>query len=183
MRTDGCASAFAGISPGSAKPTSRPAACICVPSACCLSGWRRPMNSGPHRRSRGRRRRRGRGGRFQSTTRSARANLCAVAHYIPEFLLWLFVINHGIAFGAGLYEQRIIIPQWFSRSSESRVRVNRAAMRNPDVGRQFWAFVSTGPLTLLTLANLVVAWQSFGPRHDWWLGAAVITLIERVATF
>jgi len=106
-----------------------------------------------------------------------------VAHYIPEILLWLFVINHGIAFGAGLYEQRIIIPQWFSRSSESGVRVNSAAMRNPDVGRQFWAFVSTGPLTLLTLANLVVAWQSFGPRHDWWLGAAVITLIERVATF
>lgn len=106
-----------------------------------------------------------------------------VAHDIPEILLWLFVINHGIAFGAGLYEQRIIIPQWFSRSSESGVRVNSAVMRSTDVGRQFWAFVSTGPLTLLTLANLVIAWQSIGPRHNWWLGAAVITLVERIATF
>jgi hypothetical protein len=33
-----------------------------------------------------------------------------------EVLLWLFVINHGIAFGAGLYEQRMVLPQWFSRS-------------------------------------------------------------------
>jgi hypothetical protein len=104
-------------------------------------------------------------------------------HYIPDILLWLFVINHGIAFGAGLYEQWIILPQWFSRSSGSGIRVDSAAMRNTDTGRRFWAFVTTVPLTLLTLANLAVAWQSHGPRHDWWLGAAVITLVERIATF
>lgn len=106
-----------------------------------------------------------------------------MAQYIPEILLWLFVINHGIAFGAGLYEQRIILPQWFSRSSESGILVNSAAMRSTDTGRRFWAFVTTIPLTLLTVANLVVAWRSPGPRHDWWLGAAVITLVERIATF
>lgn len=106
-----------------------------------------------------------------------------MAQYIPNILLWLFVINHGIAFGAGLYEQRIIFPQWFNRSSESGIRVNGAAMRSVDTGRRFWAFVTTVPLTLLTLANLVVAWQSRGPRHEWWLGAAVITLVERIATF
>jgi hypothetical protein len=103
--------------------------------------------------------------------------------YLPDILLWLFVINHGIAFGAGLYEQRVILPQWFSRSSESGIRVNSTAMRSTDTGRRFWAFVTTVPLTLLTLANLAVAWQSQGPRHEWWLGAAVITLVERIATF
>ena len=106
-----------------------------------------------------------------------------MAQYVPEILLWLFVINLGIAFGAGLYEQRIILPQWFSRSSEPGVRVNSAAMRGTDAGRRFWAFVTTVPLTLLTLANLVAAWESHGQRHAWWLGAAVITLVERIATF
>jgi hypothetical protein len=105
-----------------------------------------------------------------------------MAQYIPDILLWLFVMNHGIAFGAGLYEQRIILPQWFSRS-ESGIRVNSAAMRSNDTGRRFWAFVTTVPLTLLTLANLVVASQSQGPKREWWLGAAVITLVERIATF
>ena len=100
-----------------------------------------------------------------------------------DILLWLFVINHGIAFGAGLYEQRIIRPQWFSRLSESGIRVNSAAMRSTDSGRRFWVFVTTVPLTLLALANLVAAWQSQGPRHEWWLGAAVITLVERITTF
>ena len=106
-----------------------------------------------------------------------------MAQYVPEILLWLFVINLGIAFGAGLYEQRIVLPQWFSSSSEPGVRVNSAAMRNTDTGRKFWAFVTTVPLTLLTLANLVAAWESQGQRHAWWLGAAVITLVERIATF
>ena len=80
-----------------------------------------------------------------------------MAQYIPDLLLWLFVINHGIAFGAGLYEQRVILPQWFSRSSESGICVNSAAMRSTDTGRRFWTFVTTVPLTLLTLANLVAA--------------------------
>ena len=52
-----------------------------------------------------------------------------------------------------------------------------------DTGRKFWGFVTTLPLTLITLANLFVAWQAQGPRQDWWLAAASITLIERVGTF
>ena len=32
--------------------------------------------------------------------------------YVPKVLLWLFVINLGIAFGAGIYEQRVVIPRW-----------------------------------------------------------------------
>ena len=106
-----------------------------------------------------------------------------MAQHIPDVLLWLFVVNHGIAFGAGLYEQRIILPQWFNRSSASGIRVDAAAMRSTDSGRRFWAFVTTVPLTLLTLANLAVAWQSQGPRREWWLGAVAITLVERIATF
>jgi hypothetical protein len=41
----------------------------------------------------------------------------------------------------------------------------------------------TVPLTLLTLANFVVALQSQGPRHVWWLAAVAITLVERIGTF
>jgi|SRR5437588_5664690 len=104
-----------------------------------------------------------------------------MAEYIPAILLWLFVINHGIAFGAGLYEQRIIWPQWFSRS-DSGIRVNSAAMWSTDTGRKFWLPVTTVPLTLLTLASLAAAWQSQSPRYQWWLGAAVITLLERIGT-
>jgi len=103
--------------------------------------------------------------------------------YIPEALLFLFIINLGTAFGAGIYEARIVLPQWFRKSGGSDYIVDVAAMRQTDTGRKFWAFVTTMPLTLLTLANLVVALQAQEPRHDWWLAAALITLLERIGTF
>ena len=97
-----------------------------------------------------------------------------------DLVLWLFVITHSIAFGAGFYEQRVVLPLWFGAGE---LRVDAAAMRALDPGRKFWAFVSTGPLTLLTVASLILSWNTSGPRHDWWLGAACVTLLERVATF
>jgi hypothetical protein len=65
---------------------------------------------------------------------------------ISVALLWLFVINLGIVVGAGLYENRVVVPQWASAPPHSLLA--------PDSGLRFWAFATTGALTLLTLANL-----------------------------
>ena len=48
---------------------------------------------------------------------------------VPTVALWLFVINLGVAFGAGLYEQRIVVPRWLSPSSDSNARWNAQAAR------------------------------------------------------
>ena len=101
---------------------------------------------------------------------------------ISTTVLWLFVINLGIAFGAGLYEHRIVVSRWIS-SGESGAHWNAEAARQDDVGRRFWAFVSTLPLTLLTLANLFAAWRSSGAVRGWWLAAALAVLAERAFTF
>jgi hypothetical protein len=93
--------------------------------------------------------------------------------YVPKVVLWLFVINLGIALGAGMYEQRVVISQW----------ENIPPQEWPNTGLLFWAYVTTVPLTLLTLANLVAAWLHRGTRRRWWLGAVTIIGVERIATF
>ena len=90
-------------------------------------------------------------------------------------LLWLFVINLGIAFGAGLYESRVVAPLWASAPP--------ASLRTPESGLRFWAFVTTGPLTLLTLASLYFGWKAGGALGAWWLAAAIVALVERLSTF
>lgn len=90
-----------------------------------------------------------------------------------DVLLWLFVVNLGIAFGAGLYESRVVVPEWAGMARETW----------PNTGLKFWVYVTTVPLTLLTLGSLFAAWQSTGPERAWWLAAAVIILAERIATF
>ncbi|MGH7845825.1 MAG: DUF1772 domain-containing protein [Candidatus Binatia bacterium] len=106
-----------------------------------------------------------------------------MARYVPKILLWLFVINLGIAFGAGLYESRIVVPQWISFSPESGYRWNAEAARHAETGLNFWVYVTTVPLTLLTLANLIAAWRARGAIRRWWLTAAVAALGDRIFTF
>ncbi len=93
-------------------------------------------------------------------------------------VLWLFVMNLGIAFGAGLYEHRIVVSRWLAGG-----HWNAEAARQDDTGRRFWAFVSTGPLTLLTIANIFAGWHASGDLRLWWLGAAFTELAGRLFTF
>jgi len=43
--------------------------------------------------------------------------------------------------------------------------------------------VSTVPLTLLTLANLIAGWRAQGALRAWWLGSALAAAADRVFTF
>jgi hypothetical protein len=98
-------------------------------------------------------------------------------------VLWLYILNLGIAFGAGLYESRITVPQWLSRTPEGGYRWNPAAAAEADVGLRFWSFVTTIPLTLLTLASLVLLWGAPEPARRWWLISVVAALVDRALTF
>jgi len=101
---------------------------------------------------------------------------------ITEILLVSFILNLGIALGAGLYEIRIVLPLWFHKAN-GNYQVNVEAMRNIDTGRKFWGFVTTIPLTLLTIVNLVFACKAAAPLYGWWLSATLIILLERIGTF
>jgi hypothetical protein len=92
---------------------------------------------------------------------------------LRSIFLWLFIINLGIALGAGLYEQRVVISQW----------ANLPPRAWPKTGLIFWAYVTTVPLTLLTIANLIAAWLDRSLRRKWWLTATGIVFLERIVTF
>ena len=106
-----------------------------------------------------------------------------MAHTFADIVLWLFVINLGVSFGAGLYESRIVVPRWLAFTPGSGDHWNASAAAEDDVGRRFLAFVTTIPLTLLTIASLVCASTAPSPVRAWWLAAALFALVDRVLTF
>ena len=95
-----------------------------------------------------------------------------MSDHSSDLVLWLFVLNLGIAFGAGLYEARIVLPQWLSRDNEGERHWDAWAARRANVGLRFWAGVTTVPLTLLTVASFVAAWATPADVRGWWLFAA-----------
>jgi hypothetical protein len=82
-----------------------------------------------------------------------------------------------------LYESRIVVPQWLVRSSDGQTRWNAASAVAANVGLRFWVYVTTVPLTLLTIANLIVALEAVGPFRNWWLAAVVAGILDRASTF
>ena len=102
---------------------------------------------------------------------------------IINVILWLFVINLGIVFGAGIYEHRIEFPLWLVSTDDGGYIWRAESANAANSGLRFWAFVSTGPLTILTLINLFAAWKARGPIRKWWLSASVLALVDRVLTF
>ena len=88
-------------------------------------------------------------------------------------LLWLYVIVLGVSVGAGLFEARVVVPIWASSPPETWV----------NTGTRFWAFITSGPLTLIILASLLVVWRFRGEARPWWLAALAVSVVERVATF
>jgi hypothetical protein len=106
-----------------------------------------------------------------------------VSHSTARILLGLFIANLGVALGAGLYEGRIVFPEWLVTSPDGELHWNAEAARQSNTGIRFWAFVTTGPLTLLTLANAYGAWRSRGSARRWWLGAVASAVGDRAMTF
>lgn len=90
-----------------------------------------------------------------------------------RIILWLFVIFLGIGFGAGIYESRVVIPQW----------INIPPDQWPNTGLLFWVYVTTIPLTLLTVLNAMAAWRDNSSMRPWWLSSVVVIILERIATF
>lgn len=91
----------------------------------------------------------------------------------PSILLWLLTINLGIALGAGLYESRVVVSDW----------PDVPPPQWPNTGVRFWAYVTTVPLTLLTILNGVAAWRDRSSRRQPWLTSVGISVAERAATF
>ena len=106
-----------------------------------------------------------------------------VLQMVKKILLWLFVINLGISFGAGLYESRIVVPDWVVQGPEGTSEWDAAAARAANTGLRFWVFISTVPLTLLAIANLVAGWLAGETIRKWWVSAALVALVDRGFTF
>lgn len=92
---------------------------------------------------------------------------------LASLLIWLLAILLGMSVGAGLYESRVVVPMWAETQPETWV----------NTGRAFWAFVTSGPLTLVALVSLVVVWRYEGAPRPWWLAALAVVVLERAATF
>jgi hypothetical protein len=96
-------------------------------------------------------------------------------------LLEAFLTATGFGLGAGLFEIRVVIPQWASAPTPKEIGPALERSGHVASGKAFWPFVGVAVLPL-TAANLVAAWRCKGPRRSWWLASSATTAAINVAT-
>lgn len=92
-----------------------------------------------------------------------------------------FLAATGIVVGAGLFETRVVIPQWASASNAAEVEAALERSGHIASGTRFWALLVPAVVPL-TVANLYAALRSEDPRRGWWVASAGTMTAVSIAT-
>ena len=97
-----------------------------------------------------------------------------------ELLLFLLIISLSI--GGGLYEILVIYPNWKHHVDPLTLRAKLESSGQINAAKRFWPLVSPAQV-LLSIINIVLAWNYSGQARGYWLGAAIAVFVSRAMSF
>ena len=105
---------------------------------------------------------------------------------LGQIILFLFVINLGIAIGGGLYEALVLVPIWAGAPPDSVLAFHQHQIDYPAFvthqGRRFWIVVT--PLVgVLSIATIISGLKANGSHRRWRIIGAGMSLVVVVVTF
>lgn len=101
---------------------------------------------------------------------------------IDTISIILLLLTVTLSLGGGLYEVLVIYPNWRNATDATDLLARLESSGQNNAGRRFWPLVSPAQV-LLSILNLVLAWNYSGAAHCYWLTAAAVIFISRVITF
>jgi hypothetical protein len=101
---------------------------------------------------------------------------------LDSVILSLFLLFVSLGMGAGLYEARVVYPNWAPDASPRTLGAKLISSGQAGAARRFWPYVSPAAL-LLAFVNGYLAWQHIGAVHLVWLAASLIIIIKSVVTY
>ena len=99
-----------------------------------------------------------------------------------QLLLGAFVFSIGLGIGGGVYETRVVYPNWSVNPIPSELGKKLVSSGQAGAARRFWPFIS--PVSaLLAIINACIAWHQVGLVRNVWLAAAVSIILKSVGTY
>jgi hypothetical protein len=97
--------------------------------------------------------------------------------FLSAFLLFV-----GLGMGGGLYETRVVYPNWAPDAGPATLGAKLISSGQAGAARRFWPYVSPAGL-LLAVVNGYLAWQQAGTVREVWLAASLVIIIKSVITY
>ena len=101
---------------------------------------------------------------------------------IDTISLILLLLTITFTLGGGLYEVLVIYPNWQHDVHPNTLRAKLESSGQLSAANRFWPLFSPAQ-GLLSIINIILAYQYTGEAHNYWLAAAITIFISRVITF
>jgi hypothetical protein len=99
-----------------------------------------------------------------------------------QLFLGVFIFSVGLGIGGGLYETRVVYPDWTRDPDPQTLGAKLISSGQARAGRRFWPFVSPASM-LLALFNLYLAWQQTGSLRKIWFASAMVIVVKSISTY
>lgn len=101
---------------------------------------------------------------------------------VTTIAIVLLLLSVTLGIGGGLYEILVIYPGWKHDVAPLTLRARLQSSGQILAAKRFWPLVSPAQV-LLSVINIVLAWNHPGGAGVYWLAAAVAVFISRLITF
>jgi hypothetical protein len=101
---------------------------------------------------------------------------------ITTIAVILLFLSVTLGLGGGLYEILVIYPNWKHDVHPLTLRAKLQSSGMILAAKRFWPLVSPAQV-LLSVVNIVLAWNHAGGARIYWLSAAVAVFVSRLITF
>jgi hypothetical protein len=99
-----------------------------------------------------------------------------------QVLMCTFIFSVGLGIGGGLYETRVVYPNWAGDPTPDGLSEKLISSGQAGAARRYWPLVS--PVSaLLAIVNMFLAWDQVGMVRDLWLMSSIVIVLKSLGTY
>ena len=99
-----------------------------------------------------------------------------------QVLLCAFIFSVGVGIGGGLYETRVVYPNWARGPTPEGLLEKLISSGQAGAARRYWPLVSPASAAL-AVVNLFLAWHQVGTVRNLWLMSSIAVVLKSIATY
>jgi hypothetical protein len=99
-----------------------------------------------------------------------------------QILLGAFIFSVGMGIGGGVYETRVVYPNWTKEPTPNGLGAKLISSGQAGAARRYWPLISPTS-ALLALLNAFPAWHQIGLVRTLWLTSSVSIIIKSAGTY
>ena len=99
-----------------------------------------------------------------------------------QILLCAFIFSVGVGIGGGLYETRVVYPNWAKDPTPDGLTEKLVSSGQAGAARRYWPLVSPASAAL-AVVNVFLAWHQVGMVRNWWLTSSIAIVLKSIGTY